>query len=95
MCIYRFKIKTHPSRGDPESSKYITMFYDEDAEEVVKAMAKYDKEHSFTYINQYGELNTIADMVITKETYAGDIINLWSYRDIFDYNGKRIKGVTL
>ena len=82
MCIYRFKIKTHPLRGLPDSSKYITMFYDEDAEEVVKAIEKYDKEHAFTYTNIHGQINTIADMVLTKETYTGEIINSWSFTEV-------------
>lgn len=88
--IYRFKIKTHPAYKHPNSVKYITMFYDEDREEVIRYMQKYDKENGFTYIDQYGKCNTCADFILSEETSLGKILNQSTYREIFDYNGKRI-----
>lgn len=88
--IYRFKVKTHPAYKNPDSVKYITMFYDEDREEVIRYMQKYDKENGFTYIDNHGRCNTCADFILTEETYSGEILNQSTYREIFDFNGKRI-----
>ena len=88
--IYRFKIKTHPAYKNPDSVEYITMFYDEDKEEVIRYMQKYDKENGFTYIDRYGRCNSCADFVLSEETSLGKIIHQSTYRQIFDYNGKRI-----
>lgn len=42
--IYRCKIKTHPAFRNPDSVKYITLFYDESIDEVINYMADYDKK---------------------------------------------------
>lgn len=88
--IYRFKIKTHPAYKIPDSVKYITMFYDEDKEEVIRYMQKYDKENGFTYIDRYGKCNSCANFILSEETPLGEIIHQSTYREIFDCNGKRI-----
>lgn len=88
--IYRCKIKTHPAFRNPDSVKYITLFYDESIDEVINYMADYDKKNGFTYIDQYGNCNTFADLILTKETTTGEIISIKTYREIFDHLGKRL-----
>lgn len=85
--IYRCKIKTHPAFRKPDSVKYITLFYDEDREEVIHYMQKYDKENGFTYIDQYGNCNTFADLILSEETTTGEIVSIKTYREIFDHLG--------
>lgn len=88
--IYRCKIKTHPAFRNPDSVKYITLFYDEDRENVINYMQKYDKENGFTYIDQYGNCNTFADLILTEETTIGEIVSIKRYREIFDHLGNRL-----
>jgi hypothetical protein len=85
MNIYRFKVKLHADKG------YITMFYDEDRETVIKAMGEYDKKNGFTYYEGKYRF-TCADLVITEETPKGEILSETPYIKLFDtFTGKRLK----
>lgn len=95
MNIYRFKIKKHnhfplyPEYKKPDSELYITMFYDEDMEAVIREMQKYDKANGFTYTER-GKRFSCADLVLTEETPTGEILSETTYREIFDHLGNRI-----
>ena len=94
MNIYRFKIKKHnhfhdPEDKHPDSGLYITMFYDEDRETVIREMQKYDKANGFTYTER-GKRFSCANLVLTEETPTGEILNETTYREIFDHLGNRI-----
>lgn len=92
MNIFRFKIKkhSHPEYKKPDSELYITMFYDEDKELVIKEMDRYCKTNGFSYTDR-GKCFSCADLVLTEETPTGQILSVTPYREIFDIYGKRIK----
>lgn len=87
--IYRFKVQLHP-HYETGIVDYITMYYDEDREEVIEQMHKYDKNNGFTFIDRHGRCNTCADLVLFEETYTGEVISKTSYHELFDPFNKRI-----
>lgn len=74
--IYRFKIKKH-------NKEYITMFYDEDRNTVINAIADYNKQNSFTYYEGKKRFSC-ADLILTEETPTGTILSETPYHKIFD-----------
>lgn len=94
MNIYRFKIKKHnhfPLYSEykkQDSELYITMFYDEGRETVIREMQKYDKANGFTYTER-GKRFSCANLVLTEETPTGEILSETPYCEIFDHLGKR------
>lgn len=85
MNIYRFKVEKH----EPTENPYIIMFYDEDRETVIWEMQRYCKANGFSYIER-GKCFSCADLVLTEETPAGEILSETPYREIFDHLGNRI-----
>lgn len=94
MNIYRFKIKKYnhfhnPEYKHPDAELYITMFYDEDRETVIREMQKYGKANGFTYTER-GKRFSCANLVLTEETPTGEILSETPYCEIFDHLGNRI-----
>lgn len=86
--LYRVILKRHEASTRPN----VCAFYDEDRETAIKAMKDYVSKHGFTIDEMEGTF-TIADVLLSEETYTGEVISQKPWRMIFDIDGKRIKEV--
>lgn len=85
--IYDVILKRHNGCSRPD----VCIFYDEDKELAIAAMAEYDKKNSFTITEKEGRY-TIADIILRERKSTGEVINETSYHKIFDtVTGKRIE----
>ena len=87
--IYDVILKRH----NGSSRHNVCIFYDEDKELAIDAMANYCKKNGFSIIEKDGRFS-IADIIIRKRKYTGEIISETSYHKIFDtVTGKRLRCV--
>lgn len=84
--IYDVILKRHTgsSRSD------VCVFYDEDKEKVIKAMADYDKKNGFSIYEKDGRFS-IANIILRERQSTGEVISETPYRNLFDVYGNRIK----
>lgn len=78
--IYDVIAKRHEGSSQPD----ICLFYDDDREEAIKFIEKYDKKHGFS-IDEKGNTYSIADIILRERESGTEI----TYRELFDMYGKR------
>lgn len=79
--IYDVILKRHNGSSRPD----VCIFYDEDKELAIAAMANYDRKNAFTITEKDGRFS-IADIILRE------VISEKPYREIFDtVTGKRIE----
>lgn len=85
--IYDVILKRHNGSSRPD----VCIFYDEDKELAVAAMADYNRKNGFSITEKGGRLS-IADIVLRERKATGEVISETPYREIFDtVTGKRIE----
>lgn len=76
---YRVVLKRHRPSTRPD----VCIFYDDNRKTALKEMQKYVKAHGFTIDDKDGCF-TIADVLLVKQTFTGDVISTTPYHKIFD-----------
>lgn len=85
--IYDVILKRHNGSSRPD----VCIFYDEDKELDIAAMANYDRKNAFTITEKDGRFS-IADIILRERKPTGEVISEKPYREIFDtVTGKRIE----
>lgn len=85
--IYDVILKRHNGSSRPD----VCIFYDEDKELSISAMADYDKKNGFSITEKDGRYS-IADIILRERKSTGEVISETSYHKIFDVvTGKRIE----
>ena len=85
--IYDVILKRHNGSSRPN----VCIFYDEDKELSIAAMADYGKKNGFSITEKDGRFS-IADIILRKRKSTGEVISETSYHKIFDtVTGKRIE----
>lgn len=76
---YKVVLKQHRTSTQPD----VCIFYDDDRKTALKEMQKYVKTHGFTIDTKNGCF-TIADVLLVKQTFTGEIISETPYCKLFD-----------
>lgn len=85
--IYDVILKRH--NGSSQSD--VCIFYDEDKELSIAAMADYNRKNGFS-ITEKDRRYSIADIILRERKPTGEVISEMSYHKIFDtVTGKRIE----
>lgn len=77
--IYDVILKRHNGSSRPD----VCIFYDEDKELAIAAMADYDRKNGFSITEKDGRFS-IADIILRERKSTGEVINETSYHKIFD-----------
>lgn len=88
MSQYRVLIKKHNAvevQDWMKSTDYITIFYDPDRNECIKAMKDYDKSHGFSFEEiKDGKKRqfSCADILLIEESHKGEVLSVTTFNEI-------------
>ena len=86
-----FNYKVVLKRHRPSTRSDVCVFYDDDRKTALKEMQRYVKTHGFTIDDKDGRF-TIADVLLVKQTYTGEVISETPYCKLFDVLNNELKG---